>query len=150
MWRSTARGEGQVKGSGKYTSRLGPRHPKRPSEGRPTECTDQQANMKEGCSDVGRVGEDDGESNRQHVRRACTNDSNTSKRGGRSDMCRHQGGCVAAKRIWTIWVVWVSKPRCRQVSWFGPQNRGRVRCDWITEVEGTWRHRETCERDRVL
>ena len=46
--------------------------------------------MKEGCGDVGRVGEDDGETSRRPVRRAHANDSKASRIGGRSDTRRHR------------------------------------------------------------
>ena len=44
---------------------------------------------------------------------------------------------VAAKRRWMVWVVWASKPPCRQVFRFGHQNRRRARCSRIVEMEGT-------------
>ena len=46
--------------------------------------------MKEGCGDVGRVGEDDGESSKRPVQRAHANDSKASRLGGRSDTRQHQ------------------------------------------------------------
>ena len=66
--------------------------------------------MKEGCGDVDRVSKDDGESTRQPVRRVRANDSKASRRGRRSDTCRHQRGRVAAKRRRTVSMVWASKP----------------------------------------
>ena len=47
----------------------------------------------------------------------------------RPDTRRHRGGRVAAKS---------------QVYRFGPQNRRRVRCGRMFEMEGTWRHHEAC------
>ncbi|RLN43433.1 hypothetical protein C2845_PM01G47980 [Panicum miliaceum] len=43
---------------------------------------------------------------------------------------------------WTVWVVWASKPLCKQVSRFGPKNRRCVRCACMAVMEGLWRHPE--------
>lgn len=57
-----------------------------------------------------RVGKDDGESTRRPVRQVRANDSKASRHGRRSDTWRHQRGHVAAKRRWTVSMVWASKP----------------------------------------
>jgi len=56
------------------------------------------------------LGKDDGESTRRPVRQVRANDSKASRRGGRSDTCRHQRGRVAAKQRRTVSMVWASKP----------------------------------------
>jgi len=66
--------------------------------------------MKEGCGDMGRVGEDDVESSKQSMRQACANDSKASRHDGRSDTCRHQRCRVAVKRRRAVLMVWSSKP----------------------------------------
>ena len=89
---------------------------------RPTLCTDRQESMKEGCGDMGRVGEDDVESSKQSVRQACANDSKASRHDGRSDTCRHQRCRVAVKRSGRF--RWFGPPNHHRwlVSRFGPQN----------------------------
>nr|TKW21103.1 hypothetical protein SEVIR_4G184801v2 [Setaria viridis] len=78
---------------------------------------------------------------REHDGRETTTEA--SKAWRRPDTRRHQGGRVAAKWRWIVWMVWASKLPCKQVSQFGPQNRGRARCGRGFKKEGTWRHHET-------
>ena len=102
-----------MKGSEKNASSLGPKDPKMPGgvTGGPHGARIDKESMREGCCGVGRVGEDDDESSRRPVQRERANDSKAwSRRGGRSDTCRHQRGRVVGKRRRTISMVWASKP----------------------------------------
>ena len=70
-------------------SRPGPRDPRRPAESWAIHMVHGRAKVHGDEDGVGQVGEDDGESNRQLVRRAHANDSKASRIGGRSDTRRH-------------------------------------------------------------
>ena len=97
--------------------------------------------MKDGCGDVGQVGEDDGESSRRPVRRARANDSKASRLGGRSDTRRHRRfdrfGLKTGESVTSCGGV-------RE----GLTGLGLKTGDGLGAVkiraEGTWRHREAC------
>ena len=110
--------------------------------------------------DIDQVGEDDGESSRWPVRRACANDSKASRLGGRSDMCRHRRfdrfdlktgesvtSCGGMQEGLTGLA---SKPGKTGLACLGLKTGDRLGAVMV-QAEGMWRHREACvktKRDR--
>ena len=99
---------------------------------------------------VGQIGEDDGESSRQPVRRACANDSKASRLGGRSDTRRHRRfdlkigesvtSCDGVREGLTGLA---SKLEETGLTGLGLKTRDGLSTVMV-RAEGTWRHRETC------
>ena len=102
---------------------------------------------------IGQVGEDDGESSRQSVRRARANDSKASRLGGRPDTRRHRrfdrfglktgvsiSSCGGVREGWTGLT---SKPGETGLTGLGLKTGGRLGAAKV-RAEGMWRHREAC------